>query len=303
MKVEIISEQGSALRREDGLVAVKGLYAVLDGISFPYSPSHPPLLFQGMSSGELVVRLVEKFLMRFHFPLPEEDSPEIILSKRKLKECILHINHRLKKIISPFGELAGATFAITKIDQGNVEVVQTGDCMAVIELKDGEIIFSPNQVREHDKEMHEEIERLQREIAKKLFNLPLEKVPRTKMGRIRLEMWDRFYDKFYQARKERVNNPDNPLGFGLLNGQKKLAKMIWEKSLEEKEIKTILMFSDGLMPFNFIKSLTDEEIAKKFLSEFKKRGLIGLVLSAREEERKTYSYSDKAEITAIAIEF
>lgn len=299
MKVSLLYDQGTAPYREDGLIAIGNkLFGVLDGVSPPYAPKYPPRIFNGMSGGEMVSRLCENICHR--------------QLEMNLKTLILFLNAEVRKAqqdmgvnVNDAGELAGVTFAFTMLSQDKITVVQAGDCMAVVELRSDEIIVTPNQVRRHDKAMNAEIEQLQREVAQELFGLQLENIPDEKRRQVRGEMWNRFYHILTAARRQDVNNQASPRGYGLLNGQPQLAEMIWGETFDLKAVTTILLFSDGIIPWVFIKSTDDGEIGKTVLAEFKHRGLAGLLLKTRGIEEKTaaVNYMDAAEATAVAIDF
>jgi hypothetical protein len=177
--------------------------------------------------------------------------------------------------------------------------------MAVVELKSGKLVVSPNQVRAHDTEMNAHIERIQREVAQEMFGLALEDVPQEKRGQVRNEMWDRFYPILLEARRKNVNRLESPQGYGLLNSQHELLDLMWKRTFRHDEVATLLLFSDGIVPWSVMKSTDDEEIGRIVLAEFKRRGLAGLLLSARGIEEQTVgtSYINQAEATAIALVF
>lgn len=163
----------------------------------------------------------------------------------------------------------------------------------------------PNQVRAHDAEMQAEIERIQREVAQEMFDLTLEDAPTQEREQIRAEMWNRFYPTLMAARRRNVNCRESPQGYGILNGQPELLDLMWERTFRHDEIGTLLLFSDGMVPWTVIKSTDDIEIGRIVLAEFKRRGLAGLLLSARgiEEQTVATSYTNQAEATAVALVF
>jgi hypothetical protein len=300
VKISAVYDQGSSRFREDGLVLTKNVFGVLDGLSAPYSTNHPLKLFNGLSMGEMVVRLVEKFFAEFS----EIDMPKKLVEKiMAVNEMILEEEEMILGTNISIGELPGATFAFAQVEEEYITIVQGGDCMAVIELRNGDIVVTPNQVRGHDQEMNSKIEEVQRKVAWDLFKLPLEQVPEDKRSQVRSRMWDVIRDVLVKARSEDINNPNSPRGYALLNGQPQLRKMMWEMVFPRKEVRNILLFSDGIVPWSIMKSRDDNDIGREVLTEFKSKGLAGLLISARytEEKSAAVNYTNQAEATAIAL--
>jgi hypothetical protein len=293
----------------------KNIFGVLDGVSAPYSPNHPPKkFFNGLSGGEMIVRLVEEFFSGAAIlgkygaiDMPSNISKES--SRERLLEEIVAVNQLILEETEMAlgtdinaGELPGATFAFAQVEK-YITVVQGGDCMAVIELRNGDIVVTPNQVRGHDQEMNSKIEEVQRKVAWDLFKLPLEQVPEDKRSQVRSRMWDVMRDVLVKARNEDINNPNSPRGYALLNGQPQLRKMMWKRVFPAREVKNILLFSDGIVPWSIMAKEDDNEIGQEILKEFKIKGLAGLLISARHTEEKSASvnYTNQAEATAIAL--
>jgi len=303
-----IYDQGSSLYREDGLIVGIQLFGVIDGVSAPYSPKYPTQKFYGLSGGEMVARLCERVTRM---------SPRSMDIPIDLRQFILfNLNDKIgdeQEIEgvsrNDAGNLAGAAFAFAHVTETHINLAQTGDCMVVVELKNGDIVVSPNQVRAHDQEMHEHIERIQREVAQEMFGLALEDVPEDKQGQVRGEMWDRFHPILLDARRRNVNRHESPNGYGFLNGQIEFVKrwweFMWERTFSLEDVATILLFSDGMTPWPIMKSSDDEEIGRTILTEFKYRGLAGVLLSARgiEEQTAATSHTNQAEATAVVLVF
>jgi len=305
VEVSAIYSQGSSLCREDGLVMTAQLFGVFDGISEPYAPKYPMRKFNGLTGGEMVARLCEAY---FHGPLfyPRENLRNTIHGLNSALGNELRWEQIDARMNPPnTGALPGATLAFTRITEDTIEVLQAGDCTAVIELRNGEIIVSPNQVRAHDTEMQKEIERIQREVAQELFSLTLEDVPDADRGQVRGEMWNRFLPILLEARLRDVNRRESPHGYGVLNGQLELLELLWERTFHRNEVATLLLLSDGMIPWTVMRSTNDREIGRTVLAEFKRRGLAGLLLSARgiEEQTAAASYMNQAEATAVALAF
>ncbi|KKQ75763.1 MAG: hypothetical protein US98_C0060G0001 [Parcubacteria group bacterium GW2011_GWC1_38_6] len=298
MKVSTIYHQGSSFHREDGYGIISDLiFFVLDGVSEPYGPQKPQRLIGELSGGELVSRLTENWI-------GWNKTDDLPLLAKKLNKYIKRCLDNADFVPSP-GKLPGATFVITKINQETVEILQAGDCFALWETTDGNIQVTTNQVRAHDVKMNDLILDIQRREAAECFGVDLEKATPDEHRTIRGAMWNRFCPILEEAREMDVNNPENPQGYGLLNGQPELEKMWFYTTMPLKSVKTILLFSDGMVPWNLMKDKTDEKVAQIVLDIYRRGGLAKMLLWARgiEEQVKGVNYIDNAEATAIAIEF
>lgn len=298
MRISTIYNQGSSFRREDGhRVISDSIFFVLDGVSEPYSPRSPQRLISDLSGGELVSRLAEDWT-----GWDKADYLPVLAGKlnEHIKKCLSNVG-----FVHTPGKLPGATFAFAKTDTEVVEILQAGDCFALWETVAGKIHITKNQVRLHDLKMNETILRLQREISLELFCIELEKTTNMQHERIRTEMWDRFCPILEEARETNTNNPDNPKGYGLLNGQPELKRMWFRTTLPLKSVKTLLLFSDGMVPWNLMKDKTDKEVAQIVIDTYQRGGLAKMLLWARglEEQIKGVNYIDNAEATGISIEF
>jgi len=298
LKVSTIYDQGSAPHREDGLIVVGSrVFGVLDGTSAPYAPKSPPRMFDGMSGGEMVARTCERFA---HIHTTSPDLRNLVLDINKVVGKV----QRDAGVLDDAGELAGAVLAFAWVDDKSVNIVQAGNCLAIVELKGDTILVTPNQAKRHEEEMRAQIKRLQREVARELFGLTLEKVPEEHRDTVRSEMWNRFYQPLRNARRRDANNPASPQGYGILNGQDALVHLLQEWALPLEEVSTLLLVTDGMMPKS-VETSSGEEACRTLLAEFKLGGLAGLLLSARAAEKQiaATNYIKQAEATAIALVF
>lgn len=314
MKVQMIYDQGSSHYREDGLVIHQNLLGVLDGVSAPYAPKYPPKMFNNLSGGEMVARLVEQFfgtvtLSRYGamlglvpIALPEQNLlTEVLAANAAVREAQLNFGINVEDA----GEVAGVTFAIAKIRKETVEIIQTGDCFALWVKKDGSITITRNQVRPHDELMNAEILRLQREVAKENFGIELEEATQEQRGVIRKEMWNQFYHILREGRRHDANNIVSPTYYGLMNGDPRLSEVMFTIQLSRHELRTLILFSDGMVSWEIMKGMNDKELASRIYADYREGGLTRLLCIARGIEKKTeaINYVDAAEATAIALDF
>ena len=299
MKVQMIYDQGTALYREDGLFVVGcRLFGVLDGTSAPYAPKYPPKMFNGMSGGEMVSRLCE----RLCYVQPDINLEQLI---QFLNESVGKEQEIAGILHNDAGELAGSTFAFARVNKKTIEICQAGDCFALWVTRDGKTYITQNQVRAHDTDMNAELDRLQMEVAAER-NIKLSvKLTEEELKPIRGEVWNRFCPTLKEARRQDVNNPTSPRAYGRLDGNPRLMKLMTFYKFPRQDLRILILFSDGMLPWSRMKNMTDEQVGNEMHKIYKKSGLRGILAKARHEERKLRAkrYLSYAEATAIALNF
>ena len=259
---------------EDGYFVALPFAGVMDGVSEPYYKNRPQVKFRDerLTGGEVISRITEGFFIQQSIG---KDALDL-----DLRDLVLGANKLVKEEFEAHGfsldrpeRLAGATFAIAKMGEIKVELVQAGDCFALWVTTGGEIGITPNQVRQHDTEYNDLIEKIQRRIAKEKYNLELEKVISSQSREIREEMWLEFNSIWEKGRARDVNNPSSPSGYGLLNGQAKLKEMLFHKIIQRDNLNTLLLFTDGIVPWETMKDKNDIEIARTVYATYEKGGL------------------------------
>jgi hypothetical protein len=182
--------------------------------------------------------------------------------------------------------LAGCSFVFVKIKKKKIEIIQGGDCLAVWKYKDGKFGATRNYAFRH-------VSRNLKIIANFM----------RKHKGDRKKMWIDFVPILAEMRRRDINNPKIETGFAVLNGQTKL-KECWQKiEIPIENLEIMLLFSDGLIPYG--ETANENELAKKTIALYKKKGLDGLLQRKRKidkkQEKKSYIAQDEA--TAISIKF
>lgn len=203
------------------------------------------------------------------------------------------------------GQLAGASFAVVKIDVDRIQIVQGCDAFALWVMRDGSIGMTEAQNTASETYLEHTVVDIMKEVASER-GVVLEEVDDETRNNIRNEMWNRFYSILVETRREYVNNPSLRDGYALLNGQPELDMKWFNINLPRREVSTLLLFTDGMVPWwGSLEGLTSEEIAGQAFATYRAGGITGLLARARGIEKTTRatSYMDAAEATAIAIEF
>ena len=250
---------------------------VIDGVSGLYEPSGGPQLFNGKSGGQAVCEIVNQIISNTQ---PSESLEDLLLAANEKIElhAISQGIHLNRSDILP-----GAAFAIAKVDQETVEIIQGADCLAVWQKSDGVINATRNQVFPYEAEW--------RRILTNLLG---------KYEGDRNKAWEQLIPVLCADRLERVNRRVS--GYALLNGQQTLSEC-WQKiTFPRADIRFLFLFTDGLIPFE--ESGNAETLGKMIVSLFKQGGLKAILERTRsiEEATKTESHIDHAEATGIAIE-
>ena len=306
----MLYDQGSSAFREDGLVNAEPFFGVLDGVSAPYNKWNPAYKYGTLTGGELTARLVEETFVvspnHRNLILPNGDGEANVSVMEALMVASAHLGkiHRQHGFdLGKANTLPGATFAIAKVDNDVIEVVQGGDCFAIWVDKSGRFGNTKNQVRLHDHEMNDTIVRLQLEIAAER-GVDFISAGEVVQGEITDEMWRRFFDILNEARRQDVNNPESHRGYSLINGQLGVKNSWSVHMLPRNEIALVLLISDGMAPWGMMKDSTDELVSQAVLEAYKKGGLVEILRAARHVEDETkIKYTKHQEATALAIEF
>ncbi|MDD5145570.1 MAG: hypothetical protein PHF44_01890 [Candidatus Pacebacteria bacterium] len=296
---------GSSKRKEDGWVVTKeNIFGVFDAFSEPNSPDHPLLIKEGESLGEINVRTIEK-------SITEESQGDSVSQTKQLSDIIECANTSVwtvKNVVfsvpREISRLAGASAALVKPDEKLTETITIGDCFLLVSFKNGKPYFSKNQVKKHDKMMHAEISRLKYQIAKE-WKINPKKTSQSENKKINDEMWNRFRPFLEKARTEAINNPDLLSGYASLNGDPNLVKMWRINNFNTEDIHKIILFSDGLIPWNLLKNMETNTLGKYIIEMEKRIGLMGIAQSTRsyEEASGFENYVSQHEITAMVLKF
>ena len=148
MRIETIYDPGTAKPLEDMLILKMTesfwgpslVAGVIDGVSGLYEPSGGPQLFNGKSGGQAVCEIVNQIISNTQ---PSESLEDLLLAANERIElhAISQGIHLNRSDILP-----GAAFAIVKVDQVAVKIIQGADCFAVWLHRNGTIDATRNQV-------------------------------------------------------------------------------------------------------------------------------------------------------------
>ena len=278
IRIETLFDQGTAKTIEDFILAVHPFYGAMDGFSAGYNKDNPPLKYrESLTGGQIVPRIVQA---TFSNASPER-SLQDVLSEANRNVAIVHTERGL--LLEQSETLGSATFAISKVGKEITTIIQGGDCFALWKTKNG-FGITRNQIFRHDLEIKEEIRRLMK-----------------KHNGDRTEMWREILPFMNQKRKERINKNKN--GYAVLNGQKKFWNCCFKTDIPTSELIYILLFSDGLVPFQ--RTGIKEELGEWVIKNYEDGGLNKILQETRKEEEKEkeQSHEDFAEATAIAVNF
>ena len=114
-------------------------------------------------------------------------------------------------------------------------------------------------------------------------------------------MWKEFLPILIEKRQANINTEQG--GFALLNGQPEFERFWQRFTLPREEMAFLVLFSDGLVPFEWTKN--ELALAGEIVRLYKKGKLQSILGATRKiaEQKKSSSHEDYAEATAIAIEF
>lgn len=279
LRVKTIYDSGTAIFLEDRIIVQPPFFGVLDGVSGLYNPTTGPNFFDGKTGGQKAVDIVQEFFSRAK--AGDDLSAVIKSANAKLREFSQSNGIELDRA----DLLPGMMFAFAKITENEVEIIQAGDSYAAWEKINGEIGVTPNQ------NFFDEEEKI--EILNKLIE---------KHGGDYEKIWAEYMPISAKLRIERVNK-NLPKRLIALNGQLAGENYWYKIILPRRELKILLLFTDGMAKFS--ESRDAEAMGKAIFSAYHRQNLAGMLARIREIEnmRSQPTHIKNAEATAIAVEF
>lgn len=278
-RIDALYSQGTADHREDGFVVNPPFLGVIDGFSAPYHYKMFPLLFNGGSGGEMVRRVT---LETFYSAVTSSVEDLILQANQRIAEA--QMSHGISDKEADL--LSGASFVFANLSDSSLEIIQGGDCLAVWGYRSGKFGATKNQAYLHVSKNLEIIADLMK-----------------KHGGDAREMWVEFSPILSGRRRQDINNPKSEAGYAVLNGQATI-RDCWQKSqIPAKNIKYILLFSDGFIPYHLTENTKD--MAEYVISLYESGGLDRMLRRKRKVDKKNSksSYIAQDEATALAITF
>ena len=279
-KIETLLDRGDSKYLENGVCVKEDghstILAVCDSFSKPYDDKNNPIvLFGGLSSGEIVKNIFYRAIEKSHI----KDSLLSIV-----KEADNQIKEFQKRAGFPFrsDSLAGLVFAIAKISQEKIEIIQGGDCIALWKNKNGSIEFTPNIVLAASK------------FVRKAFSDLLQEC-----NGDRNAARAKFTPILMGERMQGVNQ-NHKTAYPIMNGQLNI-KLCFQKTIDTNNVKTLILFADGLIPFQWLENKTR---MKELVKNIEKGGLDYQLQITRKEQlagktkKDTARFPESAAVTA-----
>lgn len=245
MKVQKIFDKGSGLMNEDQILVRKNLFAVFDGAT----SLNKYLDAKKRTGGFLASAIAKKA-----FSLNNKSLIELanLANKQIQREMLAHnIDTGKKENIWRTG------LAVVKINGENLEWLQIADCLILIINKDQSFKLL---VKDYDHD------RAVLTAWKNLGNIPHDK------------KWEILKNKMLAlSRKQNID-------YGVLNGDKKYIKFIKKGKISLKNIKHIILFTDGLIPPK--EDPRSPDAFDQFVKNFLTGGLVKIKKEIRDIENK-----------------
>lgn len=276
MKIQALYDPGAAMPLEDGVILQYPFYGVLDGVSGLYDPAHGPRLFNGLSGGQAVIKIISKEFAAAEISDAIEDV--LIRANKKLKEFTLK-----ERISSQPDLMPGAQVAFAKISDRNIEILQLGDAFATWVMRDGKIHTTQNQNYLYENAQLGMLNKLLRKYAGD-----------------RKKTWKEYLPYSAMMRRKNANKKD---GYAVFNGQARVQKLWKEFSIPMREILLLLLYTDGMVTFK--ESKNEQKMGETVVGAYKRGGLDALLARIRriEESAKSARHVDRAEATAVSLLF
>jgi hypothetical protein len=280
MKVSVLYEQGSPLIAEDTMVfQPPDYFGAVDGVSGIYLPEEGPRLFGAKSGGQLASAVISHAFAS----VSEGESLTGIL--RAATTMLRGICKKNGLSMEQSELLPSASFVVARVTKEYVSLIQGGDSLAVWQLRNGTIGATPNRVFSFEEYLLHNFARLMK-----------------KHRGDRQKAWQDFRPTLKKMRRDCFNTARG--GFAILNGQFEFEDYWQEFKFRRNEISTLILFSDGLVPFEWTKVV--DKLAEKVTKLYQGTEGLQRVLKATRKiagKKRHQSHEDYPEATAVAIEF
>lgn len=210
------------------------------------------------------------------------------------RELIICINNRIQDMQTQYGlpldradELPGARIVVAKKCGDHFEVAYVGDCFA-LGVSDADILMTENQAYQYDYDRYAEID---------MF-FAQEAGDKTKI-------WRAFMPVLAQARRVHINNPDSDKGFGVLNGQKQLEKMISALEVPMAGLRYLMLGNMGLTPWALQKDQSRKSVGRFLHDKYGTWGpktLINTIRHIEASTQVTHVRTSNADLAGLVIE-
>ena len=269
-------EQGTAKHAEDRLIIEPPrFYGVVDGVSGVYGSEGPKMFSGGLTGGQVAGNiLVRAFAAGIH---TEAKTDRIFAQANKDLRTVCENN---KIPLDQAHLFPAATFVIAEINEKHITLYQASDSLAVWETKNGTFDGTPNLFFPYEQN------RLR--IIAKLMD-------RHKGDR--KKMWEEFCPILADLRRKEAN-----VAYCIFNGQSAFDLMIQRFVLELNNIRRLILFTDGLVPFEETRDI--KTLARKLMELYAQDGVSAVLSHTREvaKANQTRSHEDYAEASVIVLE-
>ncbi len=285
---QYLREQGYILTNA-GLSA-KVIAAVADGVSAPYAEGSNefPLRYYDfkddvITGGALVAQLVTRGISEFAQHVCLEQA---VINANKSVRAVLRNYFLHRFTIDDAGTLPGAAFAAVKAGDSEVEIVQCGDSLAFIELKNGNLFVTPNGNEVSDQDFVTKFARCL-SYANGDRNLA----------------WQAHVPTVVATRRANTNVQGSPLAYCCLNGQEAVASMLYSRVFPRTDVRCVLLVTDGMLPDLLV--CPQDKLARTVMETIDEGGLAALHERAiRLEQRHVPAHvGGITEKTAVLIAF
>lgn len=267
MKINFIHEKGIGKNNEDNFLIKDNIWGVFDGAT-----SLNNFIDSTGKTGGLIASLIAKEVFE------KNDKP--------LKDLAIETNTKIKKEMEKFNidmadklNLWGTNLAVVRIDKDKINWIQISDATIIFIYKNNSFKVITEE-EQHDKEL-----------LMKWKNLPDKK--------------DGNLIKILHKQTQSVRRKMN-IEYGCLNGEKEAVNFLFEGCEDLKNIKDIIIFTDGFMIPK--ENPTDPEPWDYFIELYLKGGIKKIKNEIRKMEKadpKLHTYpriKKHDDMTAISIE-
>ena len=199
--------------------------------------------------------------------------------------------------------LAGICLSVARFDGSSIEIAQIGDAFAVVENSNGDLTVSPYRSYVHEREVGKLRDRVFKNLASRLYGCKPANISKKEKANIRRIFWEEVVDPWIELRRRNCNDKKSPSGYGLLNGQKTSSDFLWYRKFPAKNIRRVLLCTDGLLTPKVLNSGNALKIGRWLLERFKRGGWPAVLKETRsiDKKSKTINLTDAPEATGYSL--
>lgn len=210
------------------------MFVVCDGVSGPYSPSNPKIMYGSLTGGQMVGATIRHIF-------EGASANQLIEDVLCLANDATHGRHLWAGKFPGKEAVAGACVSACQIKENSARLVLAGDCFAIWRNAKG-----VHSLTNFDQAAYD-FEKKGDEAFRKCLDAVDAEFPVTK-GKNIGKAWDEYFPYFSDKQLYRANRNTGRGGHAMLNGDPHFAECWTNHTITLQGLEYLLLLTDGLLP-------------------------------------------------------